>query len=306
MVLGAVLLLAVVGGGAAWLLLRPSALPAERIATAGATQSRDERRSALKGLEQDERATAQELARAGALLLEVGEYDAAMDVADAFTRRFPKEVEAQLLTARAAIELRMGKRAERAIEEATALAPGDVRPSLALADLRERQGDVPGAIAALSKAYEKRPRDARIAPRYGRLLSQGGELDKASDVLGTWTKDHNDAESLAELAFVRYRQERVEEAASLLKRALKKAPKLAIAHYYQGAILFRQGDSAGAERAYREADQLAPNDPRALTARCQVHARQGNEAAATEVKKELATRFPDRAEALAAQCKASD
>ncbi|WP_255637346.1 protein kinase domain-containing protein [Hyalangium versicolor] len=306
LVLGAVLLLAAVGGGAAWLVLRPGALPAERIATAEASTTGEERKSALKGLEKDERATAQELARAGELLLDVGEADAAMDVADAFTQRFPKDVEGKLLTARAAIELRMGKRAERAIEEALALAPGDVRSSLALAELRERQGDVPGAIAALSKAYEKRPKDPRIAPRYGRLLSQGGKLDEASDVLGTWTKDHNDADALAELAFVRYRQERVEDAASLLKRALKKSPKLAIAHYYLGAILFRQGDTSGAERAYREADQLAPTDPRALTARCQIHARQGNESAVTEVKKELASRFPDRAEALAAQCKASD
>jgi cytochrome c-type biogenesis protein CcmH/NrfG len=105
---------------------------------------------------------------------------------------------------------------------------------------------------------------------------------------------------------VRYRQERVDDAAALLKRALKKAPKLAVAHYYLGAILFRQGDAAGAERAYREADQLAPADPRALAARCQLHARQGNEAAVAEVKRELASRFPDRAEALAAQCTATE
>jgi Flp pilus assembly protein TadD len=125
-------------------------------------------------------------------------------------------------------------------------------------------------------------------------------------VLGAWTRDNSDAESLAELAFVRYRQERVEDAAALIKRALKKSPKLAIAHYYLGAVLFRQGDTAGAERAYREADQLAPDDPRALTARCQMHARGGNEAAVAEVKRELASRFPAQAEALAAQCTASN
>ena len=125
-------------------------------------------------------------------------------------------------------------------------------------------------------------------------------------MLGAWTREHPDAEALAELAFVRYRQERVEDAAALLKRALKKDPQLAVAHYYQGAILFRQGDTAGAERAYREADQLAPGDPRALAARCQLQARQGNAAAVAELKKELASRFPDRAEALAAECKPGD
>jgi Tfp pilus assembly protein PilF len=75
---------------------------------------------------------------------------------------------------------------------------------------------------------------------------------------------------------------------------------------YLGAVLFRQGDTAGAERAYREADQLEPNDPRALAARCQMYARQGNETTVAEVKRELTSRFPDRAEALAVQCTASD
>jgi serine/threonine protein kinase/Flp pilus assembly protein TadD len=305
-VIVAVLVLAAGGGGAAWWLMRPGALPADRIAAAEATSTGEERKSILRGLEQDERATARELARAGALLLEAGEHNASLDLAEAFTRRFPKDVEAHLLAARAATELRQGKRAERALEEATALAPGNVRPLLAMAELRERQGDMPGALAALSKAYEKRPKDAQIAPRYGRLLSHSGKLDEASEVLGAWTRDHNDAEALAELAFVRYRQERVEDANSLLKRALKKAPKLAVAHYYLGAVLFRQGDTAGAERAYREAEQLAPEDPRALAARCQLHARQGKEAVVAEVKRELASRFPDRAEALAAQCTARD
>jgi serine/threonine protein kinase/Flp pilus assembly protein TadD len=305
-ILIAVALLAV-GGGVAFLLLRPSAPPADRITAAAALSAREERESALKGLEQDPRATAKELAQAGALLVEVGAYEAALALADGFTRRFPKELEAHLLTARAATELRMGKRAERAIEDATALAPNDLRPLIALAQLRELQGDVAGALAALSKVYEKRPRDKQIAPRYGRLLSLAGRLDEAAEVLGAWTRAHGeDAEALAELAFVRYRQERVDEAAAVIKRALKTAPKLAVAHYYLGAILFRQGDTAGAERAYREADQLAPSDPRALTARCQLHARTGNEAAVAQVKQELASRFPDRADALAASCRASD
>jgi serine/threonine protein kinase/tetratricopeptide (TPR) repeat protein len=303
LVVGGVLL--AVGGTTAF-LLRPSTPPAERLATAVATATREARESALKGLGQDTRATTEELTRAGALLLEVRAHEAALELAEAFVQRFPRDVEAHLLAARAATELRMGKRAERAIDEASTLAPADVRPLLARAELRERQGDMPGALAALAKAYEKRPRDERVAPRYGRLLSHSGRLEEAAEVLGAWTRDHSDAESLAELAFVRYRQERVEDAAALLKRALRKSPKLAVAHYYLGAILFRQGDTPGAERAYREADQLAPEDPRALVARCQLYARKGQDGLVGQVKRELASRFPDRADALAAQCTATD
>jgi serine/threonine protein kinase/Flp pilus assembly protein TadD len=293
------------GGGAA-LVLRQGPPPTERLAAAEATTDPEARVSALKGLGRDERANAAQLARAGALLLAAGAPQEALDVAESFVERFPKDVEAHLLAARVSTELRMGRRAERAIEQATALAPGDLRPSLALAELREHQGDLSGAIAALAQVYAKHPRDAEVAPRYGLLLSHHGRLDEAAEVLGAWTRRNEDARALAELAFVRYRQERVDDAAALLKRALKKAPKLAVAHYYLGAILFRQGDAAGAERAYREADQLAPEDPRALAARCQLHARQGNEAAVAEVKRELASRFPDRAEALSAQCTAAE
>jgi tetratricopeptide (TPR) repeat protein len=291
----------VLGGGAA-LVLRRGPPPAERLTAAEATTDSDARVSALKGLGRDTRANAAQLARAGALLLAAGASQDALDVADAFVERFPKDVEAHLLTARASTELRMGRRAERAIEQATALAPEDVRPPLALAGLRERQGDLPGAIAALSQVYEKRKQGPEVAPRYGLLLSRNGQLEQAAEVLGAWTRRNEDAPALVELAFVRYRQDRLDEASSLLRRALRKEPGLALAHYYLGAILFRKDDIPGAERAYREADRLDPKDPRALSALCQVLAHAGRVNDVEAVKRSLSTRFPDKAASLAAEC----
>ncbi len=304
LVLGAVLLAA--GGGGAFLLLRPSGPPAERIATAAATPAREARESALKGLGQDARASAPELSRAGALLLEAGAHDAALELAEAFVQRFPKDVEAHLLAARAAIELRMGKRAERAIDEAAALVPADVRPLLARAELRERQGDMPGALAALAKAYEKRPRDAQIAPRYGKLLSHSGKLDEASEVLGAWTRDHGDAESLAELAFVRYRQtgwttRRPCSSARCARLPSSPWPTTTWAPSSSVRETPRPPSGPTARRT-----SLPREDPRALVARCQLHARQGQDGLVSQVKRELSTRFPDRADALTAQCTATD
>ncbi|MBZ4419400.1 protein kinase [Myxococcus sp. RHSTA-1-4] len=303
-ILGGVLVVGALGGGAAWFFMRPAPPPAERLAKAEAAATPEAKVSALDGLGTDARATAKELARAGALLMEAGAHTQALALAESFVSRFPKDVQAHLLAARAATELRMGKRAERAIEEATTLAPRDLQPLLALAELRERQGDVPGALAALAKAHALRPRSSDVTPRYGRLLSQSGRLDEAAAVLAAWTRDHDDAESLAELGFVRFRQERVDDAASLLRRAIRKDARLSVAHYYLGAVLFRQGDTAAAERSYVEADRLAPEDPRALTARCQLHAHTGNTAAVNEVKRVLAERFPGRASTLVAECSA--
>jgi serine/threonine protein kinase/tetratricopeptide (TPR) repeat protein len=293
--------LLVLGGGAA-LLLRQGPPPAERLTAAEATPDADARVSALKGLGKDTRANAAQLARAGALLLAAGAPQDALDVAEAFVERFPQDVEAHLLTARASTELRMGRRAERAIELASALAPEDVRPPLALAELRERQGDLPGAIAALSQVYEKRKQDPEVAPRHGLLLSRHGQLEKAAEVLEAWTRRNEDAPALAELAFVRYRQDKLDEASALLRRALRKEPGLALAHYYLGAVLFRKDDIAGAERAYREADRLEPKDPRALSALCQVLAHAGRVNDVDAVKRSLSTRFPDKAASLAAEC----
>ncbi len=296
---GAALLL----GGGALLALRPKPPPSERLAVAEAAASREAKVSALAGLEADSRATAGELARAGALLSAAGAHTEALELAEAYARRFPRDVEAHLLAARAATELRLGKRADKALEEATALAPEDVRPFLALAELRERQGDLAGAVGALAKAYAKQPDSTEVVPRYGRLLSHAGRLEEAEGVLVKWTRRHDDAASLAELGYVRFRQERADDAAGLLRRALRKEPKLAVGHLYLGTVLFRKGETAGAERAYREADRLAPEDPRALAARCQLHATAGDTAAVDEVKRTLKARFPDRADALAADCK---
>nr|WP_301340459.1 serine/threonine-protein kinase [Corallococcus exercitus] len=301
-IVAGVLALGGVGAGATWYLRRPDVPPPARIAAAEAAKTVEAKVSALDGLDKDVRVTAAELARAGTLLLNAGAHSQALTLAEAYTSRFPKEAEAHLLAARAATELRMGKRAERAIDEATVLAPRDVRVPLALAELRARQGDVPGALTALAKAYAQAPGSAQVAPRYGQLLSQGGRLDEAATVLSAWTRQHDDAESLAELGFVRFRQEKLDDAAALLKRAQRKAPSLAVAHSYLGAVLFRQGDLRGAEREYREAERLAPDDPRALTARCQLHVHEGDAAGVAEVKRTLAEKFPDRALALAAEC----
>ncbi|MCP3100152.1 protein kinase [Myxococcus sp. K15C18031901] len=301
-----VLVLAALGGGGAWHLRRPEPTPAERLARAEAATDAADQVAALSGLGADARATAEELARAGKRLLEAGANAQALELAEAAVQRFPKDLEAHLLAARAATELNRGKRAERALDEAAALAPKDLRPALALTDLRERQGDLPGALAALARAHAQQPGSSKVTPRYGRLLSQSGRLDEANAVLTAWTREHDDAASLAELGFVRFRQERVDEAASLLKRALRKDGKLSVAHYYLGAVLFRQGDSAGAERAYREADKLKPEDPRALAARCQLHAHGGNATAVAEVKRALEERFPSQAGVLAAECKSGN
>ncbi len=77
---------------------------------------------------------------------------------------------------------------------------------------------------------------------------------------------------------------------------------MAKAYYYLGATLAQEGDPAGAERAYKEADRLDPADARPLAALCLAQARAGKMAERDAIQKDLATRFPEQAPHLIAEC----
>ncbi|MGZ6141133.1 MAG: tetratricopeptide repeat protein, partial [Myxococcaceae bacterium] len=199
--------------------------------------------------------------------------------------------------------LRLGKRADAAIDRAIGLAPDDPRPDLLRADLRRLQGDAPGMLDALTSASRKAPNDREIAVRRGELLSQAGRLDEASGVLNAVLRHRFHPGAAAELGFVKLRQNQSADAMRLLKAALARSPNLAKAHYYLGAALAQAGDVSGAEAEYRTADRLAPSDPRPLGALCAVLAQNRRETEAAALKKELADRFPEQAPRYIAECK---
>jgi tetratricopeptide (TPR) repeat protein len=257
----------------------------------------------LAALAEDPSATEAELRRAGELALQSPDLEGALAVTQAFARRFPKSLEAALQEARACVGLRLGKRADAAIDRAIGLAPDDPRPDLLRADLRRLQGDAPGMLDALTSASRKAPNDREIAVRRGELLSQAGRLDEASGVLNAVLRHRFHPGAAAELGFVKLRQNQPADAMRLLKAALARSPNLAKAHYYLGAALTQAGEVSAAEAEYRTADRLAPSDPRPLGALCAVLAQNHRETEAAALKKELADRFPEQAPRYIAECK---
>ncbi len=298
----ALVIVGAAAAGGAFVLARPGEPPSELLARAEALQDRAPRAAALGALGSDDRATADQLTRAGELLLEVGAWEAALRLAESFARRYPKTLEARLLEAEACIGLRHGRRAEQAITAARELEPNSPEPDLLLAKLRELKGDLSGATESLAVALRKEPQSVKVARRHGYLLSQRGRLDEAASVLTAALKREFEAEAAAELAFVRFRQGRSGEATTLLRRALKARPQLARAHYYLGAVLFREGDAAGAERAYLAAENWAPEDSRALVALCELLNRRGRRDDAAAVRARIRERFPEEAATLVARC----
>jgi serine/threonine protein kinase/tetratricopeptide (TPR) repeat protein len=268
---------------------------ADRIQAAQATDDRAVRIARLAPLAASEDATADQLGRAVELLLDSGAMEEALDVAEGFSRRFPKEPGAPLLEAHVAMALRRGKKAEAALDRASALSPTSPEPDLVRAELKQIQGDSSGAQEALAAAEKKKPGDPDLLGRTGVILSRLGVLAEAGAALTTALTRKFDPLWAAELGYVRLRQEQMPEAAQLLRRALRKEPALFEGHYYLGALLVKQQDVKGAEKSYREAARLRPTDPRPLVSLCALLIDSGQTESALEVQRTLQEQYSKEA-----------
>jgi serine/threonine protein kinase/tetratricopeptide (TPR) repeat protein len=298
---GALVLLAAL---AVWGISRTRAPPptaAQRLEQAAKMKTGPERARLLMPLVEDARTTADQWAAACALLLPLAP-EPALDVAEAFIRRFPEEARAHAFAARAAAALRRGKRAEAALDELARLSPREATADILRADLREAQGDWDGTLEALAQARRKQPGLVELSARQGKLLSSMGRLSEAEESLNWALSRKFIPESAAELGFVKFRMGQTDAAAALLKRAIARAPKLYEARYYYGAVLFRQGDAKGAEREYRAADAERPTDSRAMVALCQMQKARGDTASVNELVAQLQSRFGGTPSEWAARC----
>ena len=298
--LGTVLLLALATGGAVMFFNRPALSPTEAL-TRAMTVEGAQRAKLLVAMGKNPAATDANFEAAGKLLLDAKEYEGALELSESWLVRSPKNPKPSLLEGRAASALRKGKRAETALGRADALMPDDPAANLALASLREAQGDSSGALEEYTRAIKKKS-STELLTRQGYLLSQAGRVDEAAKVLTQVLSKEFDPTAAAELAFVRYRQKNFDEAAALLKRALKRSPQLMVGHYYLGTVQYQQGDPRSARESYLEADKLAAaDDPRALIALCELEA-QTKAATLDETRKKISSRFAKEAAVLLTHC----
>ncbi|MBL8913657.1 MAG: protein kinase, partial [Archangium sp.] len=182
MIIGAIVVLALLGVGAKFVFGGSSATAVEQLAKAEAAQGADRTRALIKlGAMPD--VTDAQLAKAVAMLTESKAWDDALEFVDGCLVKAPKNLECRVLEAKAAALTRKGKRAEAAIKEAAGIAPNDPRPDAILAEMREVQGDSGAALEAWSNASKKAPGNRDYLARYGYWLSQSGQLDMAEAAL---------------------------------------------------------------------------------------------------------------------------
>ncbi len=255
-------------------LFLPRDMPEQDLAIARAIPDSAQRVEVLKPLKDNPKATGANLREAAELLREGAPLDA-HELAKEAERREPDALETQLLLARVCNGARMSRCEEEAFEKAGKLAPADPRADLLRADIREKEGDVKGALESVKRAYEKAPEHAGVGVRYGRLLSEAGRGDEAVEVLRSLEPKLGRPRMLVEEGLVREAQGRTKEARELFALAVEEEPKLVMGYYHLGMAAFREGDVERATEALREADRLDMSDMRPLSALCAIQRRRG-------------------------------
>jgi serine/threonine protein kinase/Flp pilus assembly protein TadD len=297
-VLGGLGVLALLGVGVA--KLTKSLAPEDALAKAATTTDAKDRTKLLADLAKNA-ATPEQLDKAGQLLLEAKAWQGALELSEGWEKTEPNSVKPRLLEARAAMQLRKGKRVEAALEAAKDLSKTDPEPYVVMGEFKELQGEPSAALDAYRSALQRRPDDLKLKQRVGYWQSQSGQVDEALLTLTQVLRKQFDATSAAELGFVRFRKNDVRGAENLLQDVIKKEPSSEAAHYYLGAVLYARNDVKGATEQYLEADKLAPSDSRPLAALCEMQARAGS-AEVEETKKQLAKRFPEQSKELLGRC----
>ena len=282
-------------------LFLPRNMPEQELAIARATPSAEQRVQYLMPLREHPKATPAELREAAELLLD-GAPAQARELASEAERRDPSAVETQLLMARICDAERMDRCVSAALERAAQVAPGDARPDLLRADLREKDGDVAGAAESVGRAYRKAPADPLIALRYVRLLSTTKRSDEALTVLGKLEGRLPRARLLVEQGRVHAREGRYAEAAGLFRKAVDEDPRLGIGFFELGLARYQLGNLEAAEEALRQADRLEPSDPKALAALCAMQLQDGSIEGARLTRMDLERRFSGRDELIRQSC----
>jgi tetratricopeptide (TPR) repeat protein len=285
-------------------LFLPRNMPEQELAIARVTPEVRNRVPVLKPLKNHPKSTGADLREASELLLE-GAPSEARELIEEAERREPGSVETLLLRARICRVERMERCVRESFERAVHLAPADTRPDVLWADMREQDGDLEGAVAALDRARLKAPDALELQLRYSRLLSSAGRTEEAEAALRVLAAKLPREQLMLELGMLRTREDRSEEARSFFQRAVAENPRSAPAHYQLGIAHFKLGEVDAAEEELRTADRLNVSDPQPLAALCALETKAGRLEAARVTKMDLERRFQDQAELIRDACRSN-
>jgi tetratricopeptide (TPR) repeat protein len=146
------------------------------------------------------------------------------------------------------------------IEKAIALDPSLPAQSRTLGEILLKNGDIPGAEAALKEALRVDPWDEDAWDLSGRLHFQKAEIAEAMfDFERAIQLQPGSALHLYDYALALARANRFDEARTRIETALRADDTLAEAHELLGGLFERKGQLSDCVREYRRALELRPD-----------------------------------------------
>jgi tetratricopeptide (TPR) repeat protein len=126
-------------------------------------------------------------------------------------------------------------------------------------------GDVDGAKGAYARIHDRDPKDATGSVLLGLIDEKQGDKAGAEKAYREAIKLRPDLEAAyVNLSALLIDQQRGDEAVTVARAGLAKAPSSAGLHANVATVLAAQGDQAGASGEFDQATRAAPNDPMLL------------------------------------------
>ncbi len=156
-------------------------------------------------------------------------------------------------------------RAEKELAVSAKLAPDAEDVVVAWAEVRRRQGDAEGAIAALEPFTKRHPEALTARASLVSAYREAGQTDRAiTEARAVLVRRPGDATTLSELALAHLDRGEVDAAQLLVQQALASDRKTAAAERTAGLVALKRGEDALAFRHFERAAELNPRDSTAL------------------------------------------
>jgi len=169
-----------------------------------------------------------------------------------------------------------------------------------IAQLYIRQGKLAEAIDQIESLRKNQDLDFELLELLGGAYAAAQKLNKAEEIyreLLSKSEGKQRSDATIYLVTILAQTERVSEAKDLLNALIKKSPKSGIAHYYLARMHELSGDAIAAERSYRNAIRVSPDNDGLSLELARVLAAQKKLDEATEIVKQVVARSPQNQQA---------
>jgi protein O-GlcNAc transferase len=196
----------------------------------------------------------------GVLALRSGRLEEALETLTRATELAPDNAACHANLGEAQRRSRQHSAAIDSFLKAIALNPDLAAPYFNLALVLQERGAIDGALAALHRAAELEPNLADIQTRLASAQAVVGQRGALTiDLPGSDPNDVLSATTLVALALPLALKGRLQDAVTLLRRAVELHPRLAAAHCNLGVIHGARGEIYEAAASYRKALEIEPD-----------------------------------------------